>query len=154
MDSEIKKIYKQLSAPFPKEALKDDNSRGFILTSVKAQYIKERLNEVMGPNGWDFESEVVKITDEGVAVKLKLTLKFPDGTTSTKGGFGGGEFKSKAQAFGDPFKGAETDALSKAASAFGVANDVFKGLVEPPGKSKRRGKKTRRRRQTDDFEDL
>ena len=40
-----------LRAPFPAEALKPDTSRGFELTSIKAAYVIERLNEVFGPCG-------------------------------------------------------------------------------------------------------
>lgn len=41
-----------LKAPFPKEALKPEMSRGFELTSIKAAYIFERLNDVFGPVGY------------------------------------------------------------------------------------------------------
>ena len=40
-----------LRAPFPSEALKPDTSRGFELTSIKAAYVIERLNDVFGPCG-------------------------------------------------------------------------------------------------------
>lgn len=40
-----------LKAPFPEEALSSDTSRGFELTSIKAAYVIERLNEVFGPCG-------------------------------------------------------------------------------------------------------
>jgi hypothetical protein len=37
-----------LRSPFPEEALSTDMSRGFELTSIKAAYVIERLNEVFG----------------------------------------------------------------------------------------------------------
>ena len=37
-----------LRAPFPPESLKPDMSRGFELTSIKAAYVIERLNDVFG----------------------------------------------------------------------------------------------------------
>ena len=40
-----------LRAPFPEEALSADVSRGFELTSIKAAFVIERLNEVFGPCG-------------------------------------------------------------------------------------------------------
>ena len=45
-----------LRAPFPAEALSADTSRGFELTSIKAAYVVERLNQVFGPCGcgWRF----------------------------------------------------------------------------------------------------
>ena len=40
-----------LRAPFPPQALSADTSRGFELTSIKAAFVVERLNEVFGPCG-------------------------------------------------------------------------------------------------------
>ena len=40
-----------IKAPFPPEALSADTSRGFELTSIKAAFVIERLNEVFGPCG-------------------------------------------------------------------------------------------------------
>ncbi len=127
-----KEIYKELTAAFPKEAMTTDKSRGFALTSIKAQYVRERLNEVLGVEGWSTDTEVVDRTDKGVAVKMTMTLHI-EGRDVTRSAFGGAAVKPKGQTYGDLFKSAETDALSKVASNFGVGNDVFKGLVKPPG---------------------
>lgn len=43
--------WEALHAPFPPEALSNDSSRGFDLTSIRAAYVIERLNEVFGPCG-------------------------------------------------------------------------------------------------------
>ena len=40
-----------LRAPLPAEALTPDTSRGFELTSIKAAYVIERLNDVFGTCG-------------------------------------------------------------------------------------------------------
>jgi hypothetical protein len=40
-----------IKAPFPPEALSADTSRGFELTSTKAAFVVERLNEVFGSCG-------------------------------------------------------------------------------------------------------
>lgn len=130
MSTELKDYYKELSMPFPPEAMTSDTSRGFSLTSIKAQYVRERLNEVMGADGWSSNSEVVRIDEDGsVAVKYSLTMHFPQRSV-TRTSFGGAKKKTKGQTHGDTYKSAETDALSKAASNFGVGNDVFKGLVD------------------------
>jgi hypothetical protein len=123
-----KEIYEKLTEPFPKEAMTKDSSRGFDLTSIKAQYVRERLNLVLGVDGWSTNTDVVDRTDKGVAVKMTMTLHI-DGKDVTRSAFGGASVKTKGQTYGDVFKSAETDALSKAASNFGVGNDVFKGLV-------------------------
>lgn len=125
-----KDYYAELTKEFPKEAMTSDSSRGFALTSIKAQYVRERLNEVMGPDGWDSNTDVINIDAEGnVAVKFALTLHFPERSV-TRTSFGGAKKKAKGQTHGDIYKSAETDALSKAASNFGVGNSVFKGLVD------------------------
>ena len=45
-----------IKAPFPPEALSADTSRGFELTSIKAAFVIERLNEIFGPcgTGWRY----------------------------------------------------------------------------------------------------
>ena len=40
-----------IKSPFPPEALSKDTSRGFELTSIKAAFVIERLNDVFGPCG-------------------------------------------------------------------------------------------------------
>ena len=130
MSRTVEEIYKELSKDFPAEAMTKDSSRGFALTSIKAQYVRERLNEVMGVNGWSSNTDVVNIDDDGnVAVKYALTLHF-DQKSITRSAFGGAAKKEKGQTHGDVFKSAETDAMSKAASNFGIGNSVFKGLVD------------------------
>lgn len=126
-------LYKKLSKEFPKEALVTDSSRfnpqtgkGIKLTSIKAQYVRERLNEVLGFENWETETFVVANDDTGVAVQTRLTVKVGDKSV-TKVAFGGSPHKKN---IGDTFKSAETDALCKAASNFGVGNDVFKGLID------------------------
>ena len=78
-----------LRAPFPAEALKPDTSRGFELTSIKAAYGIERLNEVLGlcGTGWRYSHSPFedRPTDNGrlevvtgVAL-VKAGVEFPDG---------------------------------------------------------------------------
>lgn len=57
----------------------------------------------------------------------KLTIKVGDKSNTQ---FAPG-FSADKKNEGDAYKGAKTDSLSKAASMFGVGNDVFKGLVDP-----------------------
>lgn len=136
-------IYSKLTAEFGPEALSADYSRGAnnVLTSIKAHYVVERLNEVMGVNGWESSYEEHVLPGQGVTCKCKLTLHFPEKSV-TKEAFGGASFVMKTKngdkekILGDVVKSAMTDALGKAASHFGVGNSVFKGLVEPNGKMK------------------
>ncbi len=133
-------IYKKLKADFPKEAYQKDSSRGFDLTSIKAQYVVERLNDVLGINGWKIEGEF-KDVDTGVLLVGTLSFKIGDEWHS-KLGVG---YADKKKNMGDTYKGAMTDLISKAASHIGVGNEVFKGNVNahliPDSKSQSKSSK-------------
>ena len=122
----MSKLYEQLKADFPPEAYTVDSSRGFNLTSLKAQYLVERLNEVMGIGGWSHTGEYKEISG-GVLYFGKLTL-FVEDKEASHYSVGYKEYKKN---IGDAYKSAKTESLSKAASYFGIGNDMFKGLINP-----------------------
>ena len=141
---DLNELYTNLTAPFPKEAYMADSSRGFALTSVKAQYIVERLNNTLGFNNWRIDGRFDKQEDGSVLYEGQLILflgdyaKMSDGSAvihsvPTVG------FAKSGKNLGDTYKSAKTDALSKGTSYIGVANDVFKGLVNPDGSPKAPG---------------
>ena len=122
-------VYANAIADFPAEALSTDSSRGFDLTSVKAQYVRERLNEVFGFMNWSLKGEYREVNDgKGVLYFGQLTVKVGEvaNTQETVG------YAAVKKNIGDAYKGAQTDCLSKCASNFGIANEVFKGNVAPP----------------------
>ena len=126
-------IYGKLLEEFSGEALSTDSSRGFDLTSIKAQYIVERLNTVFGVDGWDARYEVVTLDiDKGAIIKCLLTATAPGHKPIARMSFGGCGVKKN---LGDLVKSAMTDSLGKAASHIGIGNEVFKGKVNPPSKS-------------------
>jgi len=130
-------IYKKLIVAFPDEAYSLDSSRGFNLTSIKAQYVVERLNEVVGLDGWSLTGDYTT-TDDGVLFFGQLTINdgFKPHIQQSVG------FSKTKKLVGDAYKGAKTDSLSKAASLFGLGNEVFKGNVVPPIKPSARTSKT------------
>jgi hypothetical protein len=133
-------VYKGLSAPFPKEAFSTDSSRGFDLTSIKAQYVVERLNEVIGLEKWR-HTGVYELVDNGVVFKGQLIISnsaIDDKAGCVREAVG---FATIKRNVGDAYKGAKTDSLSKCASMFGLGNEVYKGNVAPPSKTKPRAAK-------------
>ena len=73
-----------LRAPFPAEALSSDTSRGFELTSIKAAYVIERLNEVFGPCGigWRYVHSPFDVLPTGngreeIVTEVALQYRFP-----------------------------------------------------------------------------
>ena len=130
MELSAEKI-KKLKEDFPPEALSTDSSRGFELTSIKAMYVIDRLNDVFGPLGWGY-GFTDPIEKEGEQI-VKVTLIIPDT---------GGEKPHTITHYGgkkvirnnvtDAYKSAITDGLTKCASILGIGHKVFKGQVHVP----------------------
>lgn len=120
-------IYNILIADFPPEAMQPDKSRGFALTSVKAQFVTERLNEAFGFMNWSHGGEY-EVKDDGVLFHGALIFTV-NGKQQRQFGTGYAAFGPK-KLIGDVYKSAKTDSLSKSASQIGVGNSVFKGLID------------------------
>jgi hypothetical protein len=138
-----------LKAPFPSESLSSDTSRGFELTSIKAAFVIERLNDVFGPCGvgWRYAHSPFEElhTDNGraeIVTGIALQYRFPatNNWASPNGDLdhdwsepifacGGKSLGKGGAVFTDARKSAITDGLTKAASMLGVGHRVFKGLV-------------------------
>ncbi|HSN76259.1 MAG TPA: hypothetical protein VL334_14380 [Anaerolineae bacterium] len=142
-----------LRASFPAEALSADISRGFELTSIKAAFVVERLNEVFGPCGcgWRYVHAPFEMLEGEVLTEVALQFRVSEGgcdpvvwdTQARNWAFAvdsgawswpvyspGGRRPGKGAApLTDARKGAVTDGLTKAASMIGVGHEVFKGLV-------------------------
>jgi hypothetical protein len=155
-----------LRAPFPAETLKPDTSRGFELTSIRAAYVIERLNDVFGPCGvgWRYVHSAFEDvpTDDGrleVVTEVALQYRFAasndcvgcervvwDGRWAFRAAnhdwsepifaCGGKGLGRGSAAYTDARKSAVTDGITKAASMIGVGHQVFKGLVRAPSRSR------------------
>ena len=128
---ETKKItpemYAALKAPLPKEAVKPHPTKTF-LSSIKAIYVTERLNDVFGCGSWRIKVDHVT-TNEKSMVVIKTTFEIPEYGVYYEcyGGNDNGGENSKNFDLGDAYKGATTDALTKIGSYMGIAIEVFKG---------------------------
>lgn len=71
-------LRKELSAPFPSEAMHQYQGKGAKLTSIKAMWIFERLNSVFGMMGWTVDKRIVGIFDE--PVREEVWVKNDDGS--------------------------------------------------------------------------
>jgi recombination DNA repair RAD52 pathway protein len=128
-------LYQQLSEPFPQEMEKTVTKSGTNLVYIPVSEIINRLNKVLGVDGWSFE--VIKCerdaTDSDfVVAHVRITAMMvqniegrPPVVTITRDGIGGQKIKRNKQQnaiidLGDEFKGAISDALKKAAQTLGV----------------------------------
>ena len=131
-----KSITEILKKDFPPEALSADSSRGFTLTSIKAAFVIERLNDVFGlcGTGWKYEFTNFKEPKNGegeIGVKVTLHYQKEDGEWSEPISHIGGK-KIVRGNLTDARKSAITDGLTKIASMLGIGHKVFKGLETPP----------------------
>jgi hypothetical protein len=144
-------IQTQLRVDFPPESMSADTSRGFELTSIKAMYIIERLNDVFGlcGYGWRYVHSTPYTSDTGeivlhVAVQYRINengigpiywnnnewtiLEYDANWSNPIFAFGGKKPLGKGGSpYVDSLKSALTDGLTKAASLLGVGTSVFKG---------------------------
>jgi hypothetical protein len=119
-----------LKKPLPAEAVSQHPTKTY-LSSIKAIYVTERLNEVFGVGAW--RTKVRKECDgtQGMVV-VHVTFEVPEYNIYYEcfGGNDNGGENSKNFDLGDAYKGATTDAITKIGSYLGIGIDVFKGKVK------------------------
>lgn len=128
-----------LSAPTPAQFIRKKPGRGGKSVSyVEGGYVTNQLNKVFGPMNWSFEvterGETQRINEKNaegeVWVYGKLTIHdHQRGYTVSKGQYGQHPVHKNVP-MGDALKAAETDALKKCASLFGIALDVYWGQLD------------------------
>jgi len=125
---EIKKLSAKqidlLKKPLPKEAVSKHPTKTY-LSSIKAIYVVERLNEVFGIGNWQLDSTHINTT--GKMIVVQSTFSAPDYNIRLQS-YGGNDNTD----LGDAYKGATTDALTKIGSMLEIGMNVFKGLADAP----------------------
>lgn len=125
-------LKRELSAPLPSEAVKPHPTKTY-LSSIKAIYVTERLNDVFGIGRWQIRTQEIERGEKGmVVVKAILTVPQYDVYYESYGGNDNGGETSKNFDLGDAYKGATTDAITKIGSYLEIGIDVFKGKTSAP----------------------
>ena len=112
----------QLRKPLPKEAISQHPTKKF-LSTIKAIYVVERLNDVFGIGQWSIKYDIVEAGEKMIVAKGILIV--PEFGIEIEQ-YGGNDNADR----GDAFKGACTDCLTKIGSYLEIGIDVFKGLVD------------------------
>lgn len=124
-------LRKKLRSPLHEGAIKQnaDAER----SAVNPMYIIERLNDCFGEDGWEAVYRVQESGSQMIVVECLLSCWLPwvneprpEKAQIRRRAFGGHSNADR----GDAFKGACTDALTKAASHLGIAHQVYKGLYD------------------------
>jgi len=128
MEKVTKEMREALRMPLPVGAVKQHPTKTF-LSSIKAIYVTERLNDVFGVGSWQIKVNHVTTTDKSmVVVKVEFSIPEYGIYFECYGGNDNGGENSKNFDLRDAFKGATTDALTKIGSYLEIGIDVFKGL--------------------------
>jgi hypothetical protein len=109
----------KLRKPLPPESIQQHPTKKF-LSTIKAIYVVERINDVFGVGNWTIKHEIIE-SDKMIVVKGTFSVA---GYEISIEQFGGNDNVDR----GDAYKGACTDALTKIGSYLEIGIDVFKGL--------------------------
>lgn len=139
---EKRNIYKELSAPLPKEAkqiaLNKETHKGYDTIGQGYQYCVDRFNEVLGVTGWSYNyrilSEDIEKYSNGkpkyiYTIEVLITIKANPElglVEETRKCIGGHDSITKA----DALKGAITNGFKKTASFFGVGREAYAGELD------------------------
>jgi len=120
-------LYAQLSEQFPREMERSINKGGVSLTYIPVSEVINRLNKVFGVDRWSMTVQSCHRdpTDpDFVIAHVRVEYFLSEFSTIVRDGIGGQKIKRTKQGaildLGDEFKGAISDALKKAAQAFGI----------------------------------
>jgi hypothetical protein len=139
---EKKKIYQQLAAPFPENAIQRTEGRvtgrGYDTAGIGYQFICNRLNEVLGIGGWRAHRTVTG--KEILTAKGRAAYEAICDLTLELGSWENGDFVVFAESLSDgghtsmseadARKGAYTNALKKAAAMFGCGRQAYEGTLD------------------------
>lgn len=114
-----KQIAAALAAPFTGTDLKTRPGRGgMTFTYADARAVAQRLDDVLGLAGWQFE---VKVADAQRFVVHGTLIAVIDGVTTVRQDFG---YPNSAQD-DEPYKSAASDALRRCAAQIGVGRSLY-----------------------------
>ena len=121
-----KQIAAALAAPFTGTDLKTRPGRGgMTYTYADARAVAQRLDDVLGLTGWQFE---VKVADAASKVVHGTLVAVIDGTTTVRQDFG---YPNSAQD-DEPYKSAASDALRRCAAQIGVGRSLYTSGGQTP----------------------
>ena len=122
-----KQMYEDLKKPLDTKAVTKHPTKTY-LSSIKAIYVTERLNEVFGCGNWQIRTKkICEGSNSMIVVKTTLTIPEYNVYYESFGGNDNGGENNKNFDLGDAYKGATTDAITKIGSYLGIGIEVFKG---------------------------
>lgn len=127
MQRNVQKLFKEKT---PKEVIKlRKGAGGKMFPYVPIDYVVKKLDDKFGLF-WEWIVDNSNQTDTHIIVQGRVVIKAPNGFSISRGGFGRASIKFYSGTknpvdIGNDYKSANSDALKKAASLFGIAADVY-----------------------------
>jgi len=112
--NDLKKPFDVKSIGVRVGAVSPDRTRGIPMLYISARDVMDRLDEVAGPENWEFDCELLHCNSDTVAVRGVLTVH---GVTRCDVG--------EAATETEPFKSAVSDALKRCAVHFGIGRYLY-----------------------------
>lgn len=136
MATKFPDLFAALAAEFdPAEVRTRPGQRGAVLRYVTARTVQNRLDAALGPENWWDRYRVARDN----STICSLTIRLPDGLEVTKEGIG----VTSTSVGEDAEKGAESDAIKRAAVKFGIGRYLYPDSIQltaeshSPAKSER-----------------
>jgi hypothetical protein len=138
-ETKTKNVYSELSKKLPSEGIQKSNGKetgkGYDTSGYGYQFVVNRLNEILGIDGWSYEYKIIKEV-EGVSstgkprimVCVETNMTIGDNTKPMVGGHTSNNFT-------DALKGALTNAIKKNAAMFGVGKEAYEKLMDEDNQS-------------------
>jgi hypothetical protein len=137
-DAADERALEALAAPIdPREIKVREGQGGRQLRYVQVPTVVRRLNEVLGRAGWGLEVEVYSN-----CMRCRLRITLPSGRVIARDGIGGYPERQGGRGISDEDlpKGAESDAMKRAAVKYGIAAELYEDAHEiPQGRGQYRG---------------
>lgn len=127
MQTSVQKLFKEKT---PKDVIKMRRGAGSMMFPyVPIDYVLKKLDDHFGMF-WEFKIIKTEQTPTHIVVQGELTIKSPTGFSVSRPGFGRASIKcyqgtKNPVDIGNDYKAAQSDALKKAASLFGIGADVY-----------------------------
>ncbi len=122
----------ELRKDFPDKAYSKHPTKTF-LTTLKAMYVTERLNDVFGVGRWSINHEVIERTNDYVLIQGEFISLDYDVITPKQ--YGGHKTSGTNTEIADGYKSAITDCISKIASYLEIGIEMFKGNISNGSKA-------------------